>query len=137
VREKRGLCYSVSASYDQVKGMASVVCYAGSRVEKAQETLDVTVGELKRLKDGMTDEEVDRVRAGLKTSLIMQQESTSARAGSMASDWFYLNRVRTIDEIQAAIDGLTPTAILDHLDRYPAKDFTVVTLGPQPLTVPH
>jgi predicted Zn-dependent peptidase len=29
VREKRGLCYSVSASYDQVKGLASVVCYAG------------------------------------------------------------------------------------------------------------
>jgi predicted Zn-dependent peptidase len=133
VREKRGLCYSVSASYDQVKGMASVVCYAGSRVEKAQETLDVTIGELKRLKDGIADEEVDRVRAGLKTSLIMQQESTSARAGSMASDWFYLGRVRAIDEIQTAIDGLTPPSLLAHLDRYPAKDFTVVTLGPKPL----
>ena len=137
VREKRGLCYSVSASYDQVKGMASVVCYAGSRTEKAQETLDVTIGELKRLKDGIADEEVDRVRAGLKTSLIMQQESTSARAGSMASDWFYLGRVRAIDEIQTAIDGLTPPSLLAHLDRYPAKDFTVVTLGPKPLTIPN
>lgn len=136
VREKRGLCYSVSASYDQVKGMASVVCYAGSRTEKAQETLDVTVGELRRLKDGIADEEVDRVRAGLKTSLIMQQESTAARAGAMAADWFYLGRVRTIDEIQTAIDGLTPGSLLAHLDRYPAKDFTVVTLGPKPLTLP-
>lgn len=134
VREKRGLCYSVSASYDQVKGMASVVCYAGSRTEKAQETLDVTIGELKRLKDGIADEEVDRVRAGLKTSLIMQQESTSARAGAMASDWFYLGRVRAIEEIQNAIDELTPASILAHLDRYPAKDFTVVTLGPKSLS---
>lgn len=136
VREKRGLCYSVSASYDQVKDRASVVCYAGTRSEKAQQTLDVTVGELRRLKDGITDEEVDRVKAGLKTSLIMQQESTSARAGSMASDWFYLNRVRAINEIQSAINGLMPATILAFLDRYPAKDFTVVTLGPQPLCVP-
>ncbi len=133
VREKRGLCYSVSASYDQVKDRAAVVCYAGSRAEKAQETLDVLVGELKRLRDGIADDEVERVRAALKTSLIMQQESTSARAGAMATDWFYLTRVRPIDEIQTAIDALTPPAVLGFLDRYPPQDFTVVTLGPQPL----
>jgi len=136
VREKRGLCYSVSASYDLVKDRAAVVCYAGTRSEKAQETLDVTIGELRRLKDGVSDEEIDRVKAGLKTSLIMQQESTSARAGSMASDWFYLGRVREFDEIQTAIDGLTPAAILGYLDRYPATGFTVVTLGPKPLAIP-
>ena len=136
VREKRGLCYSVSASYDLVKDRAAVVCYAGTRSEKAQETLDVTIGELRRLKDGVSDEEIDRVKAGLKTSLIMQQESTSARAGSMASDWFYLGRVRAFDEIQTAIDGLTPAAISGYLDKYPASGFTVVTLGPKPLVLP-
>ena len=76
------------------------------------------------------------MKAGLKTSLIMQQESTGARAASMASDWFYLSRVRPLDEVQAAVDGLTPAAIADHVERYPAKDLTVVTLGPEPLTVP-
>ena len=54
----------------------------------------------------------------------------------MASDWFYLSRVRTFDEIQKAIDGLTPAAILGYLDKYPATGFTVVTLGPTPLVVP-
>ncbi len=136
VREKRGLCYSVSASYDTVKDRAAVVCFAGTGADRAQQTLDVTVGELKRLKDGIEVEEVERVRAGLKTSLIMQQESTSSRASSMATDWFYLNRVRRIDEVQTAIDALTPNSILDYLDRYPAKDFTVVTLGPAPLVTP-
>ena len=136
VREKRGLCYSVSASYDTVKDRAAVICYAGTGADRAQQTLDVTVGELIRLKDGIEAEEVDRVRAGLKTSLIMQQESTSSRAGSMAADWFYLGRVRRIDEIQTAIDALTPAAILGYLDRFPARDFTVVTLGPAPLVTP-
>jgi len=96
----------------------------------------VMIGELVRLKDGIELEEVERVRAGLKTSLIMQQESTSSRASSMATDWFYLERVRRIDEIQAAIDALTPAGILGYLERFPAKGFTVVTLGPAPLVTP-
>jgi predicted Zn-dependent peptidase len=91
--------------------------------------------ELLRLQDEIEAEEVERVQAGLKSSLIMQEESTSARAGSLASDWYYLGRVRTSEEIRAAIDGLTPRRIVNHLRRHPPRDFTVVTLGPQPLRV--
>jgi predicted Zn-dependent peptidase len=136
VREKRGLCYSVYATHDTVRDRGTVIGYAGTRVDRAQQTLDVMVAEFRRLKDGVTDDEVGRVRAALKTSLVMQQESTSARAGSMASDWFYLRRVRTVEEVQTAVDGLTPAKILQHLERYPVKDLTVVTLGPEPLTIP-
>ena len=135
VREKHGLCYSVYATYETFRDRASIVCYAGARPEKAQETLDRTLHELKRLKDGIEDEEVDRVRVGLKAALIMRQESTSARAGSLASDWYYLGRVRPLEEVQAAINGLTPDSILGYLHRHPARDFTVVTLGPEALRV--
>jgi predicted Zn-dependent peptidase len=113
-----------------------VVCYAGTETARAQETLDVMVQVLRGLRDGIPDEELDRVKAGLKTSLIMQQESTGARAGAMASEWFHLGRVRPLDEVQAAIDGTTPAAVMDFLDRYPARGFTVVTLGEKPLTIP-
>ncbi len=133
VREKRGLCYAVWASYQTFKDRGSVVCYAGSTNERAQETLDVTLQELKRLQEGIEPEEVDRVKAGLKSSLIMQEESTSARAGTLASDWYFLGRVRGIAEIQSAIDSLTPSSIVDHLRRCPPRDFTIVTLGPKPL----
>ncbi|MBX7104337.1 MAG: insulinase family protein [Gemmataceae bacterium] len=136
VREERGLCYAVWASYATFRDRGSVLAYAGTTTERAQETLDVTVRELKRLVDGIEADEVDRVKAGLKSSLIMQEESTGARAASIASDWYYLNRVRTFDEIQSAIDGLTPDSIIGHLKRYPAKDFTMVTLGREPLKIP-
>jgi predicted Zn-dependent peptidase len=136
VREKRGLCYSVSAWHETFKDRGSMLAYAGTRAERAQETLDVTVGELRRLRDGVTDDEIDRVKAGLKSSLIMQEESTSARAGAIATDWYYLGRVRSFDEVQAAIDGLTPAAVVGYLDRYPVRGLTLVTLGPAPLTMP-
>jgi predicted Zn-dependent peptidase len=133
VREKRGLCYAVWASYQTFKDRASVVCYAGTTNERAQETLDVTLQELKRLQEGIETEEVDRVKAGLKSALIMQEESTSARAGTLASDWYFLSRVRGFDEIQSAINALTPSGIVEHVRRHPPKDFTIVTLGPKPL----
>jgi predicted Zn-dependent peptidase len=135
VREKRGLCYAVFASYQTFKDRASILCYAGTTNERAQETFDVTLGELQRLQEGIETEEVERVQAGLKSSLIMQEESTSARAGSIASDWYYLGRVRSFDEIQSAVNGLTPEAIVGHLRRHPPREFTVVTLGPKPLRV--
>jgi len=133
VREKRGLCYSVWASYQTFKDRGSILCYAGTTNERAQETLDVTLHELRRLQDGIDPEEVQRVQAGLKSSLIMQQESTNARAGALASDWYFLGRVRSFDEIRSAIDGLTPEGITEHVRRYPPRDLTIVTLGPQAL----
>ena len=109
------------------------MCYAGTTNERAQETLDVTLSELQRLVEGVTGEEVERVRAGLKSSVIMQEESTSARAGALASDWYYLGRVRPMEEIQGAIDALSPRSILHHVRKYPPRDFTIVTLVPKAL----
>ena len=135
VREKRGLCYAVWASYQTFKDRASVVCYAGSTNERAQETLDVTLEQLEALQNGIEAQEVARVQAGLKSALIMQEESTSARAGTLASDWYYLGRVRSFDEIQSAINALSPEGIVAHLKRCPPRDFTIVTLGPKALRV--
>jgi len=133
VREKRNLCYAVWASYQTFKDRACVLAYAGTTNDRAQQTLDVTLVELKRLAEGVTDEEVERVRAGLKSSVIMQEESTSARAGALASDWYYLGRVRPIEEIQAAIDGLSAAQIVAYVKKNPPRDMTVVTLGPAAL----
>jgi predicted Zn-dependent peptidase len=135
VREKRGLCYAVWATHQTFKELASVICYAGTTNKRAQETFDVTVGELQRLQEGIEPEEVERVQAGLKSALIMREESTSARAGALASDWYYLGRVRSLDEIQEAINGLTPRRIVAHLKKMPPRQFTIVTLGPRRLRV--
>jgi predicted Zn-dependent peptidase len=135
IREKEGLCYSVWATYQTLKDRASVLCYAGSLNRQAQRTLDLLLRELRKLPEGVEPEEVDRVKVGLKTSLIMQQESTNARAASLASDWYYLGRVRSFDEIQSAIEGLSAETILAYLRRCPPEDFRIVTLGPRPLEV--
>ncbi len=137
VREKRGLCYSVYAGYESLKDRAAVLCYAGTSAERAQETLDVTLAEIKRLAvDGIDAEELDTMRAGLKSSLIMQQESSLSRSSSLASDWYYLGRVRSLAEIAGALDGLTVAAVNRFAADQPIDDLTVLTLGPRALSLP-
>jgi predicted Zn-dependent peptidase len=136
VRERRGLCYSVSASLNSLLHEGRVLAYAGTTVERAQETLDVTLRELQRLGDGIEPHELDRCKARAKSSLIMQQESTTSRATSIARDWHFLKRVQTLDDIRRDIDDLTIAGVLEYVHQHPARDFTVLTIGPNPLQVP-
>jgi predicted Zn-dependent peptidase len=136
VRERRGLCYTVYASLQTQLERARVFCYAGTTAERAQETLDVTYAELSRLGAGIEQEELDRLQAHIKSGLIMQQESTGARSGSLARDWYHLGRARTLDEVGSLVDMLTSDTINHFLARNPPCDFTFSTLGPQPLELP-
>jgi predicted Zn-dependent peptidase len=136
VRENRGLCYTIFASYHSLRDRASVLCYAGTNPDRAQETLDVTLQELLRLGAGIRSDELERVKARVKSALILQQESSSARSASLAADWYYLGRTRSLDEIGRIIDGLTCERINRYLADQPPSDFVIVTLGDKPLEVP-
>jgi predicted Zn-dependent peptidase len=135
VREKRGLVYSVYATLSTLKDTGAIFCYAGTTNERAQETLDVMLAELARLRDGITIEELRRSQALAKSSLVMQQESSSARAGAIARDWYHLGRVASLEEIQQKIAALTPEQVVDYVRRYPLTDPTIVTIGPKELRV--
>ena len=133
VREKRGLCYAISASLSTLKDEGRVFGYAGTTSERAQETLDVTVAEILRLHEGITPEELNRCCTRAKSGLIMQQESTMGRASSAARDIYFLGRVVSLDEVNARIDALTVDSVRDYIIRHAPKSIVLVTLGPQPL----
>lgn len=133
VREKRALCYSVSAGFASVKGLGCVMGYAGSSNDRAQATLDCYMGEVSKLAAGVQADEVDRAKIGLKASTIMSGESTSSRAGSIAHDFFMRGRIRTMDEIKNSIDAVTIDRINAFLKNSPKVEPTIVVLGPKEL----
>lgn len=135
VREKRGLCYAISASLSTLKTEGRVFAYAGTSPDRAQETLDVTVAEIRRLAEGITDNELQRCKARAKSSLIMQQESTTSRASSLARDLYFLDRVVTLDEIHSRIDSLTVSQVRDFVEAHTPESMVLVSIGPRPLDV--
>ena len=133
VRDKRGLAYHASTRYVTLRDHAGLFTYVGTPPDRAQETLAVTVRELRRLGEGIEEAEIVRSRTQLKSSLIMQGESVVARAGAIVSDWYHLGRVRTLEELSAAIDRVTIPEVLEYLRLYPAERFSGLIIGPEPL----
>ncbi len=142
IREKQGLCYSVFASYVGAAGagvpedLAGVFCYAGTSNERAQATLDALAHELHDLANGVTADELQRAKVGLKAGVVMSGESSSSRATALNYDWTVRGRLRTLDEIVAAVDAVDLDTLNKHLARHPAGPFDVVLIGPKPLAVP-
>ncbi|MHC4656279.1 MAG: M16 family metallopeptidase [Planctomycetota bacterium] len=135
VREKRGLCYAIGARYHGLKEAAGILCYAGTTPETGQETLDCVIGEFQRLSEGISEEEIQRAKVGLKSALILQSESSSSRAGGIAGDYYMYGRVRSLDEIKSKVEETSVDSVLKFLRNNKFKDFTVVTIGPKELTV--
>ena len=133
VREKRGLCYSVGARYNTLKDFAGICCYTGTTPDKAQQAYDVIKEQFAMLANGVTEDEVARAKVGLKSSLIMQSESTSARASGIASDHYLLGRVRSITEIKQSLESVDKNTVDKFLAENLFNDFTVLTIGPQPI----
>ncbi len=135
VREKRALCYSVYATYAAQRDRGTILSYSGTTAERAQETLDVLVAEHKRLSEGIEQAEFDRAIVGMKSRLVMQGESTGARARAIAADQYNLGKPRTLDELAGLVDGITLDDLNAFVSAHRPGTMSIVTVGPTPLEI--
>ena len=136
VREKRGLCYSVHASYAADRDYGRSIAYSGTTPERAGETLKVLRGELERIATSagqVTEDEFARAIVGMKSRLVMSGESTGARASALARDIWKLGRPRSLDELAETVDAITLDQVNDYLAQRSMGEMTVCTLGPESL----
>lgn len=136
VREKRGLVYSVFATCFSMAGQGSVLCYAGTTTNRAEETLQVLLETIDSLKEGIQDDELKRLKNRIKSSLVFEQESSSARSSQIASDWYYLGRVPDREEVCRRVDALTCDGLRKHFLEHLPQNFSLVTVGSQSLDLP-
>jgi predicted Zn-dependent peptidase len=130
LRERQGLCYSVSAYTFMYPPCAAIFCSLGTSSENAEVALDGLLSEIQKLAaEGVTQEDLNRVKTRERTSLIMEQESCGARAVSIASDWINLRTIRTLDEHLAKIDALTVEDVNRYLAENSPKDFQITMVG--------
>jgi predicted Zn-dependent peptidase len=139
VREKRALCYAVSASYAADRDYGRCLAYVGTQPERAQESLDVLLSELQRVhtpEGAITPEEFQRAMIGIRSNLVLAGESTAARSAALASDIFRIGRPRSLDEIAREYAAITLDQVNDYLKRRTIGPITIVTLGPSSLKPP-
>ena len=100
---------------------------------RAKETLEVLVDELCKVSQGVKQDEFDRAIVGMKSRLVMQGESTGARASAIAADQYMRGRPRTLAEWAQRVDDITLDGLNQFLRDHPPGDMTIVTIGPEEL----
>ena len=117
IREKRGLCYTIYAQAGAYADTGMMTIYAGTSADQMEGLAQITVDEMKRAVDDMTQAEVDRARAQMKAGLLMGLESPSNRAERLARMLQIWGRVPSLDEIVSRIDEVTLADVRNLAER--------------------
>ena len=132
IREKQGLAYAVFSELTPYSDAGMMTVYAGTASETVGQVIDLTIQELRALKESpVTEEELRRSKNHLKGSLMLSLESTSSRMSNLARQELYFGRFFSLDEILAGIEAVTREELQALAQQYFQTDLIAATvLGP-------
>jgi predicted Zn-dependent peptidase len=131
IREERGLCYSIFAQAGAHEDTGMITIYAGTSEEEIGALCKLTVEELRRAADDMSEAEVARARAQMKAGMLMGLESPSSRAERMARNLAIYGRVPGLDEVSHRIEAVSRNMVRDYAGRLAGSGHSALALyGP-------
>jgi predicted Zn-dependent peptidase len=131
VREKRGLAYSVYSFSSQHADSGIWGVYAGCLPAKADEVLSICRDEIaKVISGGLTDDELDRGKGQLRGSIVLGLEDPSSRMSRLGKSELVYPRLEPVDEILAAIDGVTHDDVREVAASVLAQPKALAVVGP-------
>ena len=129
VRERRNLVYSIYSSFHTYVDAAVMNIHSSSEPGLIKEVRAAIDGEVEKMLLGVTDKELARAKEGLKTSLLMAQESPSLRARRMGRAIQYFGRIVPPEEDISILSALSSADIKAAAERVFAGRRTCVLLG--------
>lgn len=106
IREKWGLAYSIYAYHSAYNDSGQFGVYAGTGPADLPTLLPVVCEELLKVTDDLTEEELQRAKAQLKSGTLMARESMMSRADQIARTLIFKNKLYDLDTVIASIDAI-------------------------------
>lgn len=108
VRERRGLAYHVSAGPGFYMDTGNFAVYAGLKLEKVYEGLEVIKAELERTAaEKVTDDELKKAKEMIRGRLAISSESTNFLAQYFGTVFVLDRKIETFEEYLEKIDAVT------------------------------
>ncbi len=130
IREKRGLVYSIFSFFSGYMDDGQFGIYAGTGPNDLPELIPVVCEEIQKVSGSITQEELTRAKAQLKSSMLMGRESMMTRADQQAKYMLFRNKTVDMQEIIAKIDALDTSDIDRVAKRIFTSKPTLVGIGP-------
>ena len=120
IREKRGLAYSVFSSTQAFSDCGLVQIYMGTGIDDVPQLIPLLCGEIRKITDGVSADEIKRARAQTKAGLLMSMESPSSRCSQRARQIMIYGKPMSTPELMAKVEAVDAAGI----NRAAARVFT-------------
>ncbi len=132
VRERRGLCYSVSASADAYEDIGVFQIRAGLDASRLKEASETILTELQKIQDsGVTDEELEVAKDNVKGGMKLRFENSSNRAEFYGRQELFFGEVKTLEEYLEKYDAVAKADIQRVAKQIlNVKKMSVAAIGP-------
>ena len=134
VREKRGLAYAVKTSSDHYRDNGYIATYAGVRLNKTEEAIEVIVDQyygLANSKYKITNKELLKAKEYVKGHVALNLEDTININTFIGLEKIYLNRLRKPSEVYKNIDKINISDVLDVAKRFfRPSNLNLAVIGP-------
>lgn len=112
VRERRGLCYAVSASNVALEDTGAFQVMAGLEKTRLPEAVKVIWQELRRMtRELVSPEELRRAKDHLRGKLLLAWEDSSVQADWYGKQWVFQGKLNTPEQRLAQFEKVTPEDI--------------------------
>ena len=132
IREKRGLVYSVYGYFRPYADIGQAVIYAGTDLERVEETVGALVEELRKLRDdGVPAEELQRTKDLRKSRLLMGLEDSRSVASWVGSQELTYGEIKTPEEVMVKIEEVTARQVQELANEiFQPEKLSLALIGP-------
>ena len=99
--------------------------------DRTGQALDIAMKELDKVKRDLNDEEIERAKNKIASSLVLQGEVPLGRMRTIGGNWIYNKEYRSLEQDMATLMGVNRDKLQQLLSDFPFDPMTIVTLGPK------
>ena len=107
IREKRGLAYDIHSGAQFYSDCGAFVVESGIDPARIDEAIPVILGELGKMRDGVTEEEWSQARELTKGRMMLRMEESRAVTSFLGIQELLRNKVESVDAVIAKVDAVT------------------------------
>lgn len=132
VRERRGLAYSVGATHSSYKDVGLFTIYAGLKLEKVEEGLEVIIAELERMvAEKVTNDELKKAKEMIRGGIALRSESTNFLAEYFGTNFVLDRKIQTFEELIKQTDQITAEDVQNiALELFQNNKFNLQIIAP-------
>ena len=97
---------------------------------RTQKALDIALKELEKAKTDLKDDEVERAKNKIASSLVLQGEIPVGRMRSIGGQWIYNKQYRSLEQDMATLQAVNKASLEQLMRDFPFDPMTIVSLGP-------